>query len=473
MRQETGPINARCRTTRGQRGRVRNVTTRSYDDSSVASETRPASLLIRAFQCSQLGAPPELIELAFGTELSLGRGVRSPSSAIEEGRLVARLETEDEWMSASHAFLSCDSGEWMVRDAGSKNGTFVNGDQVDRAVLVDGDHLRLGSTIFVFRRDATGEQPETLDPHLALRTVHWPLHADITALRKVAPTTVPIVIRGETGTGKEVLARCIHELSGRDGPFVAVNCGAIPATLVESELFGFKKGTFSGADRDALGLVRASDRGTLFLDEIAELSTTAQITLLRILQEREVRPIGSTSPISIDLRVVAATHQDLALRVAEGTFREDLYSRLVGVVAVLPPLRDRMEDLGALIAGQLRELAPERVDELRFTRDGADMLFRHDWPRNIRELRSVLEVAVATVTGHEIGPKDLRIDASSSRRSESTRAVSAGDRRDAVIESLRANNGNVSRAARALGYSRAHFHRLMKTFSVEASSFRA
>jgi transcriptional regulator with PAS, ATPase and Fis domain len=167
---------------------------------------------------------------------------------------------------------------------------------------------------------------------------------------RIAPSSVPLLVRGETGTGKELMARAIHEASERRGAFVPVNCGALPRDLLESELFGHRRGAFTGASGDRSGLVRRAHRGTLFLDEIAELPPDSQVALLRVLQEGEVRPVGACEEITVDVRIVAATHQDLRERIASGRFREDLYARIAGFEITMPPLRERREDLGMLIA---------------------------------------------------------------------------------------------------------------------------
>jgi DNA-binding NtrC family response regulator len=254
---------------------------------------------------------------------------------------------------------------------------------------------------------AAGELPAPL-PELA--TFDPAFGATVEQLARVAPTQVPILLLGETGTGKEVTARAIHELSRRRGPFVGVNCGAISPTLVESELFGHRRGAFSGATTDRLGHVRTADRGTLFLDEIGDMPLPAQAALLRVLEEREVVPVGDSMPVPVDLRVVAATHRDLAAMVADGKFREDLYARIHGIAITLPPLRARRTDLGLLIPALLRR--QPYAEKVRFTPQAAALLFDYAWPRNIRELARALEVMTAMAAGEPIAvehlPEELR-----------------------------------------------------------------
>jgi two-component system, NtrC family, response regulator AtoC len=229
-------------------------------------------------------------------------------------------------------------------------------------------------------------------------------------LDKVAPQKTTVLLEGESGTGKELVARALHERSPRAAfPFVAVNCGAIPADLIESELFGHAKGAFTDAVRAKKGLAAEADGGTLFLDEIGELPLGLQVKLLRFLQEEEVRPVGEVRARKVDVRVVAATARDLSRAIADGTFREDLYWRLNVVAVRLPPLRERREDIPALAAHFLRRfgrLRPE-LPEPSLSDEAAAALAAHRWPGNVRELEHVLERAVVLADGPVIGEEDL------------------------------------------------------------------
>ena len=241
---------------------------------------------------------------------------------------------------------------------------------------------------------------ETATP-IAFRTVSLELEGRVRELTKIARGNVSVLIRGETGTGKELIARAIHDISARRGPFVPINCGELPRNLIESELFGHKRGAFSGASENRDGLVRSAHGGTLFLDEVAELPEESQVTLLRVLQEGEVRPIGANGAVKVDIRVVAATHQDILARRVAGRFRQDLYARLAGFEMVLPALRDRLEDLGTLIAAILPRVAPE-PERITLDRFAARALFRYAWPLNIREPEQALRAAIALTDTGEI-----------------------------------------------------------------------
>ena len=228
-------------------------------------------------------------------------------------------------------------------------------------------------------------------------------------LDRVIETSVPVLIRGESGTGKELVARAIHESGGRKGgPWVSVNCGALPEALLESELFGHVRGAFTGADRDREGLLVRGQGGTVFLDELGEMSPAMQVKLLRVLQEREVQPVGSNRVIPIDCRFVCATNRDLVKRIAEGVFREDLYYRVAVIEVVLPSLRERAEDI-PLLASALLERIGKRVgrEPPRLTQPALRKLMEHDWPGNVRQLENVLTKAVVLCEGDRVGPAQL------------------------------------------------------------------
>ncbi len=236
----------------------------------------------------------------------------------------------------------------------------------------------------------------------------------IAMARKVAPRSVPVLIQGESGTGKELFARAIHRASPRrEGPFVPVNCGAISPELVESELFGHEKGAFTGAARERVGYFEAASRGTLFLDEIGDLPGAAQVKLLRVLQEKEVTRVGATSPIPVDVRIVAATHRVLTSEIAGGRFREDLFYRLAVAVLTLPPLRERRGDVGLLIDALLSRINMESADEPGFVQkkvsaSARNLLLRHPWPGNVRELHNTLQRAAIWSAKDTIGAGDIR-----------------------------------------------------------------
>jgi DNA-binding NtrC family response regulator len=288
---------------------------------------------------------------------------------------------------------------------------------------------------------------------------------------------VPVLLQAESGTGKELCARALHTRSQRPGAFVAVNCGALPETLAASELFGHRKGAFSGATDDRVGLVRGADQGTLFLDEIADLPLASQTLLLRVLQEREVMAIGAIHPVAVDIQVVAASHRDLKALVRQELFRHDLYARLAGLSVRLSPLRERREDFGLLVA-KLFARAPFG-STTRLTRNAARALLRYDWPLNVRELETCLNVAATLANGGTIHtrhlPEPLREPPRGAADPESAEQPGEADdqqRRAELVALLREHQGNITAIARATGWNRVQIHRWLKRFDLDPRPFR-
>ncbi len=289
-------------------------------------------------------------------------------------------------------------------------------------------------------------------------------------LRKVATTEVPVLITGESGTGKELVARAIHRQSGRkDGPFVVINCGAIPENLLESELFGHEKGAFTGAHIQRKGRIEAAHGGTLFLDEIGELSLPLQVKLLRFLQEQRIERVGGREEIFVDSRVLAATNLDLKQGITEGRFREDLYYR-IGVVSIdLPPLRKREGDVLLLANAFLRKYVSENKKKITgFTKQALREIELHSWPGNIRELENRIKRAVIMAEGSRVTPTDLEL-ASSYAKYEGRNLKEARDamERDLIKRALSRNKGNLTKAAEELGLSRPTLYEMMEKLGIE------
>ncbi|WP_208507511.1 sigma 54-interacting transcriptional regulator [Variovorax paradoxus] len=289
--------------------------------------------------------------------------------------------------------------------------------------------------------------------------------------RRLVDRGIHVLIEGETGSGKEVLARALHGASRRAAlPFVAVNCAAIPDSLIESELFGYLPGTFTGGRSKGMkGLIAQADRGTLFLDEIGDMPMALQTRLLRVLSEGEVLPLGGDAPQRVDLAVVAATHRGLSELVAAGRFREDLYYRLCGAVLKLPPLRER-RDRRHLIDSLFAEEVAAMDSNARLSAEAIEALMAHRWPGNLRELRNVLRLALALCTGREVKVEDLRLP----ERVATTMPAMVDEAEDTAAESerllaaLRQHRWRVAQAADALGLSRATVYRHMKRLGIVA-----
>ena len=443
---------------------------------------KPEPVLILVLEGGRPRAGSIRLRLGELTGVSLGRGperaasITSPGSGTE---LTVRVP--DRWMSSKHARIEPSFGRWVLTDTESKNGTIVDGHTTKRAVLTDGSLIELGHTLFIFfeRLPIDGDAPTivelaTTDGSCGTITLMPSWQTELARLRQIASSEIPMLIEGESGVGKEVIAREIHGLSGRKGAFVPVNCGALPDNLVESELFGYKKGAFSGAQSDHDGLVRAANGGTLFLDEIGDLPASSQAALLRVLQEREVLPVGGTRPVEIDLRVVAATHRDLDDMVADGSFRHDLFARLAGFRVTVPTLNQRRTDLGLLIGALHQRLFPD--DHPGFDIDAARLLLRYPWPLNVRELEQALATAQVLAGPELVRGEHLPDSVRTGRPPGSPRPVVLSEIdqkvRDQVVAALREHQGNVSAVARALDKDRKQIQRWIKRFNLDPATYR-
>ena len=291
--------------------------------------------------------------------------------------------------------------------------------------------------------------------------------------RMVAKAESSVLIQGESGTGKELLARYVHQRSRRaEAAFVAVNCSAIPADLLESELFGHAKGAFTGASRDHAGLFRMAEGGTLFLDEIGDMPTSLQAKLLRALEERRVRPVGATQEVAVDVRVVSATHRNLHKAIADGAFREDLYYRLNVVTLELPPLRERREDIPLLASHFLKNLAGEDAPKT-YAPEAMRLLVAGDWPGNIRQLQNVVESNVALSPARVISQRQVEKAISDMPRSlPGYNQARADFTRDYLAQLLRICNGNVSQAARLAERNRTDMYKLLNKHRLDAADFK-
>lgn len=361
----------------------------------------------------------------------------------------------------------------LLRDLGSRNGTWVNGQRIDERPLGPGDVVRIGEWVGLVVELRGEPGPQDLEEI----AVGWfggsTLARAVDAAKRVAATDLPVIVQGETGTGKEGLARALHAWSQRKGAFVAVNCAAIPAAMAEGELFGYRKGAFTGAERANAGFFRAADGGTLFLDEILELPAAIQAKLLRVLEQREVQPLGEAQPVRIDVRVVCATQEPLPRAVGEKRFRADLLARLDGLTVVLPPLRERREDIAPLF---LRFVRDDRTGQpLAVDPKLVEALLLYDWPLNVRELVLLHRRLVAIHGAEPMLKRSMLPDritgavpsaatpvkatpATTGVRSSTTDEIAF----DQLVKALRAARGNVSQAAAALGITRARAYRLLE-----------
>jgi transcriptional regulator with GAF, ATPase, and Fis domain len=438
--------------------------------------------LYRVIEGGEPAAAPSRHDLGELEEVTLGRGPREWQRDAKARRLALRVP--DPFLSSEHVRLHRVSHRWVLDDCRSRNGTSVNGVAATRVVLRDGDRIEIGRTLFLFHLAEITTDAAPLDEgapdgaeNEGLVTLVPRLRGAMDRLRRVATSAEPIVLRAETGAGKELMARAVHGLSGRSGAFVPVNCGALPAAIVAAELFGFRRGAFSGATEDRPGLVRASHQGTLFLDEIGDLPLEQQVILLRVLQEREVMPVGATRPVPVDLRVVCASHKDLRQLVEAKAFRLDLLSRLDGFTFELPPLRERLPDFGLLV----RALLVRRGGPMpTFSAAALRALVRYPWPGNVRELERCLGTAHALAGDAPIEPTHLpssitATPSESPRPSTSPSKVRSEDDealRRHLDAKLREHRGNLAAVARDFGKARMQIHRWLQRFDLDPDAYR-
>lgn len=461
---------------------------RTLSDDTEASLLPPpatSTYLFRVFSYDRPLLAPARHDLSDTVEVLIGRGERA---AVREGERLA-LGAPDPRMSARHARLRRVAQGWSIEDLDSRNGTAVGGLSVQRALLHDGDWIECGRTLYRFRTGLpapadSDSDTEATGPTLEMRTLSPAFSRDIQRFARIAASRVPLVLAGETGTGKELAARAAHALSGRRGAFVAVNCAALPAALVEGELFGHRRGAFSGAIEDRPGLLRSAEGGTLLLDEVGDLTLSAQASLLRALQERQVMSVGATRPVSVDFRLIVAGQRPLEDLVSEGRFRPDLLARTAGFTLLLPPLRERAEDLGLLIAALLPRLTPT-PEAVTFTKAAARALFGHRFPLNVRELEKALEAALVLAGDAPIdlehlpdaitGSREILASSGAPGSSLSLPGPSGAEDsedRAALIALLQEHRGNISAIARATGKARVQIRRSMRRHGMDATRFR-
>ncbi|MDB4953975.1 MAG: hypothetical protein JWO36_1544 [Myxococcales bacterium] len=432
-------------------------------------------LLERSFRLRVVGGPDQ------GKEHMLDEGTTMVGTHADND-----LVLTDATVSRYHLEIRVRRDGIEIRDLDTTNGTKHGGARVGQVVLSGAARLRLGkhTEVDVEPIDTSvevGEWPS--DRFGEVLGTTQPMKRLFGLLAKASPTEATILLQGETGTGKEAIAEAVHKMSRRaKGPFVVVDCGSIPHELIASELFGHAKGSFTGASGDKQGLIEAANHGTLFLDEIGELALDLQPQLLRVLDRRQVRRVGETQSIDVDIRVIAATHRDLRAMVKAGQFREDLYYRLAVVATAVPPLRDRKADIPALV-----EWFAEKMGRGSFAQSAAllDQLQRHDWPGNVRELRNVVERALSLGAaalvdigdGARSAPAAAGEEGAQKRPSnpdvlelpfkEAKAQLVEAFERDYLVALLARHHGNISRAAAEAGIDRNYIHRLVKKYNLE------
>jgi transcriptional regulator with PAS, ATPase and Fis domain len=406
--------------------------------------------------------------------------------AMEDNDVVVNEET----VSRYHCKVIQDQDGYILQDQSSTNGTFINRVRIREAYLKSGCTVQVGKVEikFYFADEKVPIVPSQKERLGSLIGRNVKMREIYGIIEKIAPAGTTVVIEGETGTGKEVVAQTIHQLSPRSsGPMMIFDCGAVPENLIESELFGHEKGSFTGAIMTRQGLFEMAHGGTLFLDELGELNLELQPKLLRALEQREIRRVGSSKPIKVDVRVIAATNRNLEEEVRSGRFRQDLFYRLSVVRILIPPLRERPEDIPPLVDHFLKTHSFNRTPEgaLRvegIEREALDLLAGYRWPGNVRELLNVVERAVSFAEGPAIQVRDLPDQLRLAGTSPGVEAVTgevtfkeakekwvASFERDYILALLRKNSGNISHAAREADIDRKYFRKLMRKYGIDAS----
>jgi hypothetical protein len=389
--------------------------------------------------------------------------------ARDQGPMPGAYLVDDKSVSGRHAELRFRDQKFELVDLGSTNGTFVNDLRLPPNAphqLKDGDLIQMGATFFCFRTGSFVQLtvPRTPTENDRLTSVCPAFINAVIGLRNAALTAEPVLLLGETGTGKEIFARMIHEASGRPGKYIAINTAGIPPALASAELFGVVKGAHSTADHERLGLIRTADRGTVLLDEIGDMPLDTQTILLRLLQEARVLAVGADETVGIDVRFVAATHRNPD---DEKLLRRDLVARLRGITIKIPPLRRRIDDMGLLIGRILTELG---ASDIRFAADAYARMCLFDWPENVRQLYNVLRRATACRN------REITVDMIEAAGIGLAKTPEPDEDTEPTPESarvrLREHNGNVASVARSLGMGRMAFFRFLKKHGIDPDAYR-
>lgn len=401
------------------------------------------------------------------------------------------LPLKDTTISRRHLEIEYKSDSFLLRDLNSTNGTYVNGTRVKEAYLVPGDRIKIGRTVLEFTAfdEKVKIEPSKKSEFGKMVGTSIKMRQIFTILERISPTLATVIIEGDTGTGKDLVAQAIHEHSPRrNHPYVVFDCSAVAPNLIESELFGHEKGAFTGAIKSRKGAFEEAKGGTIFLDEIGELSLDLQPKLLRALEQREIKRVGSNTPISIDVRVICATNKNLRREVEEGRFREDLYYRLSVVKIHLPSLNARPEDIEPLVerflaTSKFNMLGGGKLKVTKVDDEALKMLKRYHWPGNVRELLNIIERAVSFAEGDTLTKSHLDFVFSEIEHEEdyTERLVTSADipfkdakqrvleifEKEYLLDLLKRNEYNLSAAAREAKIDRKHIRNLLKKYDIK------
>ncbi len=407
------------------------------------------------------------------------------------------LVVDEKTVSRNHLIIEQKENSYLLKDLESTNGTFINDIRVKEAYLSPGDVIRIGNVQieFIAFDEKIQIEPSARQDFGPLIGRSRRIRQIFSILEKISPTNATVIVEGETGTGKELVAKAVHLYSPRKNkPFIVFDCSAVAENLIESELFGHVKGSFTGAVNTRKGAFEEANGGTIFLDEIGELSLDLQPKLLRALEQREIKKVGANEALPIDVRVICATNRNLKKEVTEGRFREDLYYRLSVVKIYLPPLRERPDDISFLIErflanGKFNQQPDGTLKVSRVEDDALKMLTRYQWPGNVRELVNILERIVPMIDGSSITGKDVsyifqemeREDEEATERMSVDMGLPFKEAKQKIVEQfekdylsslLRRNHYNISKTAREAGVDRKHIRNLLKKYGIIGDDVR-
>lgn len=403
----------------------------------------------------------------------LVRKFRKPTiyigSSVESDLVIER----DSFVSRLHCRLTLRNNSIVIEDMGSTNGIFYKNERLQKISIASGSKFIIGKTE-IYAKIIEDEEKVTSEISCMGEMIgtSGSMKEIFSLVSLVAPTDATVCITGESGTGKELIASSLHGQSLRNkGPFVAINCGAIPHNIIESELFGHEKGAFTGASQTHRGVFEQADQGTLFLDEIGEMPFDLQTRLLRVLETKSVRRIGAQRDIPINVRIIAATNQDLKTRVGEQKFREDLFFRLYIIPVHVPPLRERREDISVLAAHFIKFFSPPD-EEIEISLGAMNRLLEHSWPGNVRELKNVIQRAVIINRGGSITSANIKLT-ELKRPGDSLSGPLVCHEKEAILGALRQSCGNQVKASRILGVARTTLANKIKKYDIDLGLIRA
>ena len=441
-------------------------------EQTIIAPKQPTSILNFDTQSRMIAS--QQLSLTITTPDNNQNSVRLKQSELIIGSMEScDVEVKDPFVSRRHCRMIHKGGRVVLMDLDSTNGTYVDSIRIDRVSLPTIGSFRIGKTTVDYKLD---HHAEAVRPSIefslgAMIGKSETMREVFTLIEKVAPSDATVLVTGESGTGKDLVARLLHQMSHRgERPFISVNCGSIPASIIESQLFGHERGSFTGAVERMAGLIEQANGGTLFLDEIGEMPLELQTRLLHVIESKKIRRLGGKEDIEVDFRLIAATNKELQRLAGDGRFREDLFFRLYVVPIHLAPLRERGEDINILSESFVRELSPSGRT-IRLTNDAIDKLATHNWPGNVRELKNVIQRAILFASENTIGAADISFAPLESK----TVVENNLENKEctAITAAIKKYNGNQTKAAVELGIARTTLSAKVLKYRIDVKKCRS